>query len=222
MKDTLLVAAKEWAAFVAGDRSALTVHGILVLTWSGILSFNMAQDSPQSGGMWWIFFSVIVTSNFANTTFIAERLNGSLEILLTSGLRRGAILAGKILFVFAMAMGMGTLCLALALFWLFLAPAASGMSAAALGFNVIVYAMACIMNATCSAWLSTRLSNPRLSHFANLLLMALIIGVHSTLQEFFAFAPWSLPATLLILATIFGLLATRAFFSDKVVQPINL
>jgi ABC-type Na+ efflux pump permease subunit len=222
MKEMLLIVRKEWTAFLAGDRSALTVHGILVLSWSAILAVNLAQEAPESGGLWWIFFSVIVTSNFANSTFIAERLTGSLEVLLTCGLGRGTILAGKILFVLMMALGMGLLCLVLALIGLFLAAGVPGYTPALLSFNIIAYAAACLMNATCSAWLSTRLSNPRLSHFANLLLLGLVVGVHAAFRQLFAFAPWTLPAVLLLLAALFGYLATRAFFSDTVVQPVNL
>ena len=114
MKDIWLIVRKEWIGFAKSDRGIFLVYSILVLAWSILLSSNINLLLAGAGYLWLIFFSVIVSGNFSNTTFSAERISGSLEILLTSGIARNAILIGKIAFVIIMSIIMGFLCYVLA------------------------------------------------------------------------------------------------------------
>ena len=92
MKDFLLIIRKEWTGFSKSDCGIFFIYGILVLAWSFLLSTNITMLLTGTEYLWLVFFSVIVSGNFSNTTFVAERMNGSLEILLTSGIARNAIL----------------------------------------------------------------------------------------------------------------------------------
>jgi ABC-type Na+ efflux pump permease subunit len=223
MREMFLVLLKEWQGFAKSDKSAFAVYGILVLLWSGILVANAQNQYADSGLLWWIFFSVIVTSNFSNTVFIAERMSGAMEIVLTSGIPRWAILCGKLLFVIGMASAMGGLCLGFAFLWTKLgaAPMNAGGQSHSLWLRVISYIAAAFLNASCNAWLSLRLPNPRLSHFANLLILALIVGVHATLGSFFYVPPWNLAAALSFAGAFFLFMGVRDFYSERVVAPLS-
>jgi ABC-type transport system involved in multi-copper enzyme maturation permease subunit len=100
---------KEWKCFVGSDRGLFFFYGILMVSWSMFLAFR-EQPDDLSAPWWLIFFSVVVTANFSNTVFISERINGALEILISSGHSRMAILYGKIFFILIMSIVMGLFC----------------------------------------------------------------------------------------------------------------
>jgi ABC-type Na+ efflux pump permease subunit len=224
MKNILLTAQNEFLCFCRSDRGILIVYSVLVLVWSALLASNMHQLSFDAGAIWLIFFSVIVSGNFANTTFVSERLNGSLEIILTCGVSRMAILLGKMLFILAMSAISGFVCylLALAAAWItglnpfivFKASDAAGM--------LMLYISACYMNTTCGAWLSLRLANPRLSQFTNLVVLGVIVGAHTALSAFTKPSPWLLPSVLILLGTLFLIVAVKDFKSERIIQPLSM
>jgi ABC-type Na+ efflux pump permease subunit len=155
--------------------------------------------------------------------FVSERLNGSMEILLTCGLSRVSILAGKILYIVVMSVIFGFLCLGFSLF----GSLGTGLSpivlikAAGGGITVLLYLFACFMNAACGAWLSMRLPNPRLSHFANLFVLGIMVGGHSALAAFVDCPSWLLPALLLFFGVIFMFMAVRDFEGEHAIQPFS-
>ena len=108
---------KEWRCFLGSDRSMFVLYGVTVLMWSVLFVGAGAEGSAHTLAVWLLPFSVIVVSTFAQTVFVAERLTGAVEILLTSGLSRGSILGGKMLFVWLVAMVIGLLCMALGTVW---------------------------------------------------------------------------------------------------------
>lgn len=223
MKNIILVIQKECNNFFCSDKSIFAVYGILVLAWSVVLATNITSAALESNMLWWVFFSVIVSGNFSNTTFVSERLNGSLEILLTCGITRLSILIGKILYIIAMSAILGFVCLAIGLLWL----AITGYDLFILfrAMNIIaltfIYIGACYMNASCGAWLSVRLNNPRLSHFANLLVLGLVVGIYAVFSTFFDISCFVLVAALLGVGTLLLILAILDFRGEKVVQPFS-
>jgi len=221
MKGIGIIIKNEWLNFIRSDRGVFLVYGILIAVWSIVLASNLHRSAFETNTLWWIFFSVIVSGTFSNTTFVSERLSGALEIVLTCGLSRAAILAGKVVFIICMSVLFGLLCYGCAL-----AEAAmtrfvptAGMTAGDAAALVALYLAACYMNAACGAWLSIRLGNPRLSHFANLLVLGLIVGTHALLAAFVLIPAWALPAALVCMGTLFMLFALRDFASERVVQP---
>ena len=99
MRDILLIIKKELTGFIKSDRGIFILYGILVVAWSFLIYSNMNTLTSKTGYLWLVSFSVIVSGNFSTTTFVSERMSGSLEILLTSGVTRRCILLGKILYV---------------------------------------------------------------------------------------------------------------------------
>jgi ABC-type Na+ efflux pump permease subunit len=180
--------------------------------------------AAETGALWLVFLSVIVSGNFAATVFAAERMTGSLEVLLTSGLSRRAILAGKILYIVAMSIALGALCYLLAVVWSVAGGVPLSLFARTIPVanHALLFAGACYMNASCGAWLSMHLANPRLANFANLLVLALVIAVHAAAAEVLPLSTWVLPAAFAALGAVFQLAATRAFRSERVIHPLSL
>jgi ABC-type transport system involved in multi-copper enzyme maturation permease subunit len=189
-----------------------------------LIAVNVREFSTHASALWWVFLSVIVSGNFAATVFSSERMTGSLEVLLTCGISRRAILAGKIAYIVVMSLALGGLCYLLAILW----TVAGGIPLSLIARttpvlnHAVLFATACYMNASCSAWLSLYLPNPRLSNFANLLVLAVVIGVHTALAEVLPLSPWALPLALALVGVLFQLGATRAFRSERVIQPLSL
>ncbi len=224
MKDSFVVVKNAWLGFLQSDRSSFLVYGILIAVWSIVLASNMSQLALEANTLWWVFFSVIVSGTFSTSIFTSERLTGALEIVLTCGLSRMSILAGKIVFVILISAGLGFLCYGLALIWVAIAGEELALVVRATDFFdvAVLYLAACFMNASCGAWLSVRLSNPRLSSFANLLILGVIVGGHAVLSAVLSVSAWLLPAVLCGGGLVFLFLAARDFSGERVIQPFTL
>ncbi len=219
MNGTLTMLRKEWRCFLGSDRGIFILYAVLILSWSVVLAAPN-ENGFQAGPLWLVFFSVVISANFSNTVFIAERVNGILEILLTSGLSRKHILYGKMVFVAVMSIVIGLLCAAVSPFWRLLlykelvwtiAPDA-----------LLLYAAAVFMNTAGSAYLSVKMSNPRLLHLANLLLLALLVTVHTVVSYYFTLPLWVLSLALALTGALATAAARRLYESEKILQPVVL
>jgi hypothetical protein len=222
MRDTVLLIGREFAGFVKSDRWILVTYGILVLAWGFLLAANGGTAASGAGYLWLAFFSVIVSGNFANTTLVAERISGSLEIVLTSGVSRNGFLTGKIAFILIMSVIMGVLCYACAAVVGLVQGEPDGIlfRDAALGEVVLLYTAACFTNAGCSAWLSVRITSPRLLPFVNLFVLALIVVAHTVLSAFYALSVGSLILALFVTGALFTVLAYREYAGERIIQPV--
>ncbi|KMQ53016.1 hypothetical protein CHISP_0237 [Chitinispirillum alkaliphilum] len=209
---------KEFKSFAGSDRGVFAVYAILIVVWSFLLA---SGDSSLSGGPFlFIFFSAIITANFSNTVFISERMNGSLEILITSGLSRNSVLFGKLLFTVVMTTLIGLACAALSLLWSTLL-----IDYHFLSFrfsDLLLYTSATVLNAAGSAYFSVRLSSPRLLHFVNLFILGIIITLYSIISYFYSPGVWLLLLLLLLPALWFVLLAQKQFAGERIIQPVIL
>jgi ABC-type Na+ efflux pump permease subunit len=220
-----LVFTREWRHFVQSDRSLFAIYLLLVLFWSVFLVSNiLTGNDPYAHSIGLIFFAVIIGGNFSNATFTSERLSGSMEVLLTSGLARGEILTGKLFFVMAITLGLGAVCYGLSNLWLmiFATDVAYRLSWPAVLNHLELYASACFMNATCGAWLSLRLANPRMSYFVNFLICGVVAATYFGIAALTNSADWGLSLLLVILGLVMLNAARRGFASEKVIQPVNL
>ncbi|NLG19182.1 MAG: ABC transporter permease subunit [Fibrobacter sp.] len=220
MKSVINVLRKEWLCFKGSDKGVFGLYLILILSWSLLLGTGGQETGIKTGPLWLIFFSVVVAANFSNTVFISERVTGSLEILITSGLSRNSILYGKMLFVSVMSIVIGGICLALGLLWSELIFKTGGGHADSVDF--LIYACSVFVNVSNSAYLSVRIANPRLIHFANMFILAVIIFSYMALSSYFPVPPVYLILVLLFLGTVFTLLARREFNSERILQPVIL
>ena len=217
MSGTLTILRKEWRCFLGSDRGIFILYAVLIVSWSIMLAAP-AGNAIQTGPLWLVFFSVVISANFSNTVFIAERVNGILEILLTSGLSRRDILYGKMVFVAGMSIGIGLLCVAISPLWkLVLYPESDWkLSTDAL----LLYVAAVFMNTASSAYLSVRMGNPRMLHLANLLLLALLLALYTIASYFFTVSPYVLALVLLAVGAVATAAARRLYESENILQPV--
>jgi ABC-type Na+ efflux pump permease subunit len=209
---------KEWKCFVGSDRGLFFFYGILLVSWSMFLALR-EQPVEMSAPWWLIFFSVVVTANFSNTVFISERINGSLEILISSGHSRMAILFGKIVFILIMSIVMGLFCVTAGTF------IRGYLTEKSVSFEVMdiaVYIAAALFNTAGAAFLSVRMGNPRLLHIANMVMLTTIVIIHSVLSAFFNVPIYMLTSLLLLASGIFLVAAMREFNSERILRPVDL
>jgi ABC-type Na+ efflux pump permease subunit len=212
------IIAKEWRCFVGSDRGLFLFYGFLLVSWSLFLAFR--EQSEEMSAPWWlIFFSVVVTANFSNTIFISERINGSLEILISSGYSRMAILFGKIAFILIMSIVMGLICL---LVGTFIRSYFVDQSVSFSVMEIVIYIFSALFNTTSAAFLSVRMGNPRLLHIANMLMLTLLIIIHSVMSTFFNVPAYLLTSLLMLFGIGFLVAAVREFNSERILRPVDL
>lgn len=220
MKKLNAIIFKEWANFTGSERGVFAVYGVLVISWS-FLPLYKGLGGTGIEDIWWLFFSVVISGNFSNTVFVSERLSGSMEILLTSGFSRDAVLFGKSVFIACMSICIGAVCLGLSRLWLNISGDHRGFDDAVISGAVLYCAGTC-MNVAIAAWMSVRLQSPRLIPIVTILMMTVIVAGFSGLLYFVAVPQWSLPVILLSIALAFFLLARKEFNGERIIQPIHL
>jgi len=218
MKAIGLVLRKEWTGFLGSERGVFAIYAILILSWSCL----PLSQGLGAGPVWWLFFSIIISGNFSNTVFVSERLSGSMEILLTSGLSREAVLFGKVAFVAIMSIAVGAACLGLAVLWLSLSGSAHGAPIPGRLQGIALYCAGTIMNVACGAWLSVRMQSPRIIPFISIIIAAVIVSLYFVCAYALSAPQWTLPVLLFAAAFFFFFLARKEFNGEKVVAPITL
>jgi ABC-type transport system involved in multi-copper enzyme maturation permease subunit len=222
MKDMFAILEKEWRTFTGSEKGVFIVYAILILTWSFLPLYNNLGSFALGGTVWWLFFSVIISGNFAQTVFVTERMSGSMEILLTSGFSRDGVLFGKILFVMVMSIAIGGLCIGLSLAWIALKGHAALLPGTSLLYAALLYVAGTFMNAAAGAWMSIRLSSPRLIPFVTILLVGLVCGVYYALFFAVPASEWLLSALLFCAGCVFLALARKDFNGEKIIAPVDV
>jgi ABC-type Na+ efflux pump permease subunit len=221
MKDVALIFRKEWMSFVGSDRSVFFMYVVLVAGW-GMLLGNWLNYQVGYLPLLVACFSVIVAANFSNTAFVNERITGSLEILLTSGVSRNGILYGKLLFVAGITLVIGAGCIGLSVV---LKPFAQETTMTGPGITLslwAIYGAASFLNAAASAYLSIVLPNPRLLYLLNLLLINLVIGIQMVLSAYFPFPVIAGAGVMTAAGIVFCILAQREYNSKRIIKPVIL
>jgi ABC-type Na+ efflux pump permease subunit len=219
---------KEVKNFVNGGWGFFLINALIAVVWSFMLLFQHMLEIGSGGtGLWMVFFAVIVAANFSGTVFISERVNGTLEVLIVSGVTRDAVLFGKVFFVAGATIAMGVVCLAITSAWVFLINVLEGDMAGLRNFAVWacrispMYVGAVVMNVSASAYLSVRMGNPRFLHFANLFMTGAIMAVYGlimvVLNEQYRTA---LVLVFLALGALFLVLARREFAGERITRPV--
>jgi ABC-type transport system involved in multi-copper enzyme maturation permease subunit len=219
MKKLNAIIFKEWANFIGSERGVFAVYGVLVLSWSFLPLYKGIGAGVED--IWWLFFSVVISGVFSNTVFVSERLSGSMEILLTSGFSRDAVLFGKAVYTIFMSILFGAACMGLSRLWLTISGGGGGFDEGAF-YGAGLYCAGTCMNVAIAAWLSVRLQSPRLIPIVTILLMTVIVAGFSGLLYFVSVPQWSLHVLILLIALAFFLLARKEFNGERIIQPIHL
>lgn len=224
MSDLLTVLRKEWRCFLGSDRSVLALYAVIVLLWSMLFAGVGAESSPHAVTIWLLPFSVIVVSNFAQSVFVAERLTGSIEIFLTCGVSRGAILGGKMLFVWLLAVVTGSVCMLLGTVWSSLLVSGGAVEYAwqLRGPHVALFAAGAAFNTAVVALLSMLLPNPRMSHFVNFLAIAAVLAVYYPLVPPDSGGEWILAGVLMAMAVVVAVAVFVVARGERLARGVNL
>lgn len=222
MNAVLSILRKEGRNFAGSEKGVFVVFGILILSWSFLSRNNTLNSSDIFNSIWWLFFSVVVCSNFANTVFVTERINGSMEILLTSGFSRNAVLFGKILFVMVVSIVIGFASIALSLVWLAVFDRMAGAFVHQALRGASLYCCGVFLNATAGAWMSIRFSSFRIIPFVNIFIVALICTIYYALPADVRSSEWRLMPALAASGILFLLFAVKDFNGEKVIAPVDL
>jgi ABC-type Na+ efflux pump permease subunit len=220
VNQTGIILRKEWACFTGSEKGVFIVYAILVFVWSFLPRYNAAGGPGFLAGIWWLSLSVIVSSGFANSVFVAERINGSMEILLSCGFSRNAVVLGKTAFVVLVSAAMGAVCLLLSLAWS-LGNLQFFLVLSALT-NLLLYTGGAFMGAAAGAWMSIRFSSPRIMPFANLFLVIVICAAYYIAAQFVPVSEWVLFLMTAVAGSAFLWRAIKDFHGEKVIAPVDM
>jgi ABC-type Na+ efflux pump permease subunit len=222
MHDTLVVLRNEWRSFLCSDRGLFVVYAVMIVGW-GFLMAAWRSYILFFAPFWLASFSVIIAATFANSVFVADRISGSLEILLTCGISRSGILYGKLAFIFLTTTVVGALCMGLASIIRYIMFAGMPGAQVIVGASgIAVYCAASFMTATSSAYFSVLLPNPRVLHFINLIMVMFLVFVHSAAALLWRVPLYVLAIALLLLGALFLRLAKKEFEGEKITKLIVL
>ena len=222
MRDTLIVLNNEWRSFMNGDRGLFVVYAVMITGW-GFLIATWKSFLLFFAPFWLASFSVIIAATFANSVFVAERISGSLEILLTSGISRSGILCGKLSFIVVTTMVVGALCMAIAAIVRLLLPGALAGPDVFIGVSgILVYLGASFMTAASSAYFSVLLPNPRVLHFINLFIVIFLVCCYSTAALVWHIPLYVLALILFLFGALFLAFAKKEFEGEKITKLIIL
>jgi ABC-type Na+ efflux pump permease subunit len=226
LKGLQIIFKKEFKSFLGSGKGILFIYLFLILLWSLMFITTDLNASVPVLVIWLLTLSVIIGGNFSQNVFVAERITGSIEILLTMGLSRLEILVAKTLFVTVMTTILGFACMGISMLW-----AVFGKTQAIemISFNAIpftysdflLFAVASFFNAASAAWLSIRLSNPRMLYFVNLGIMAALFAAYFLLTTYLQLHIFVFLAVLLLGGVFLFILAKESFEGEKVIQPVS-
>ncbi|MCX7725437.1 MAG: ABC transporter permease subunit [Chitinispirillaceae bacterium] len=217
MSGIVTIIKKEWLNFLGSDKGIFFLYLFMILSWSVMLAFP-SNDLAGGSTLWIVLLSVVVSANFSTTVFISERVNGTLEILITSGLSRKDILYGKLIFVWGMSFFVGAISLLISPLWDILFNENHKFSLTFDSF--LLYGSAVYMNTASSALLSILMSNPRLLTLINLITMGVFATLYSILDIYLEIKTYGLSLVLIIIGIVATILAQKQYEGEKITKPV--
>ena len=227
MNDFKIIFRNELKSFVKSTKSTLFLLFLVSFFWGLFLSVRFF-DSDGITVVWLMFFALVASAGFANASFVRERLGGSWEILLASGISRKTIFAAKLLFVQCASFVSGAITFCIAFLTACLVrdfvpdyPSIATFNLAAFGYNALIFFCAAFTVNVFSAYFTLININQRAVQLINLGSMSLCAFV-------IYFVPPDVKAYELITVTIIIgpslpllLLIPSVLYSDKVIQTVS-
>jgi ABC-type transport system involved in multi-copper enzyme maturation permease subunit len=220
MRQIGTIVGKEWSCFAGSEKGVFVVYAVLLVVWSFLPRQNALNGFGPVAAMWWMSLSVIVCSIFANSVFVSERISGSMEILLTSGISRNAIIFGKIAFVVLMSAGLGVGCTLLSLAWPLGSLPPFFVQSELMG--LMLYFGGAFMGASAGAWMSIRFSSPRTMPFVNWAMVLALCSIYYGAGHFCSLPLWTLFCETVVVGCAFLWRAQREFNGEKVIAPVDV
>jgi len=224
MADFLTIFNYELKSLVKSAKSTILSLVLVSFFWGIFFSLNIftgrfSEQPDEFLLVWFLFFAMVASSGFANTSFTRERLSGAFEILFASGISRKTIFFAKLAFVQCASFCWGLFALAFTL-----------MSLAAAGiyiefqffllFALCVFFSAAFLINSINAYLSIININQRITAMIDLGALAVLAAVIHGITAETALGKIIITATIISPAIFLVFLGKKALFSDKAVQNI--
>ena len=217
--DFLTIFNYELKSLVKSTKSTVLSLAIVSFFWGIFFSLNIfSEDGSGFALVWLLFFALLASAGFAGISFVRERLSGSWEILVASGIERKTIFWAKFIFAQTASFFWGVITLLIAVssavfLWNF------SVEISFFFVLAVFFFAALSVNAT-TAYFTIINVNPRAIQLINFAAMTLLsMAVFAIDSANFAgkatiLAILSLPAVLLLL------LVPKALYDDKIVQRV--
>lgn len=209
---------KELRAFLRSSHVVHSAFFMVIVVYAGVIVSHFFSSQQDMRVVWWLLFAMVMAGHFANRVYVFERITGALEMLFVSGVSRGGVLAGKVLFCSTTSLAAGVVAAAIA--WVILAWIVGlpyhrvGMY---LGSGLLQYITGSLLFTCTNACLAVVLGNPRLMHFVNLALLALLVMANTLLRM----PVWALHVSCIAVAAVFYLIALRVYHGERIVYPAD-
>jgi ABC-type Na+ efflux pump permease subunit len=212
MNDFSIIFNHELKSLIKSTKSTILSLVLVSFFWGIFFSFNVFDYNQEKiSAIWLILFAFVASSGFANASFARERLVGSWEILLASGVSREIIFWAKLIFVQAASFFCGTTTLLIAFLIVYFVwgvipdysffLVVSLFFCAALSINVF------------TAYFTIINVNQRAAQLINM-------GIMSVCSVAIYFVPQAAIAIVLIPAIFILLLCRKILYRDETILPI--
>jgi len=217
--DFLLVFNYELKALVKSTKATTLSLATVSVFWGIFFSLNIFSGAQNAFTLvWLLFFALLASAGFASVSFIRERLSGSWEILMASGIERKTVFWAKLIFAQTASFlwGAATLLIAvlLAVFlWRF------HIETSFLFMLSLFFAASLSINAI-TAYLTIINLNPRAIQLINFAVMtALSMALFPI--DYDAFSGKAIILGIVLSPAVFALsLVPKALYDDKIVQRV--
>jgi len=227
MDDFLIIFNNEAKSLAKGTKSTVFLLFLVSMFWGFFLSYNIFD--AQKSIIWIIAAAFVASCGFSNVSFARERLCGSWEIILASGISRKTIFLAKFLFTQASTLLCGIITLIIshitALFLFGLLPIYDFF------IEISLFFCAALCINSINAYFTIINLNMRAVQLINIFVISLCITVityvsninispNLTLNESENLIAVLSMAIILIPSVIFLILCQKTLYDDKIILPI--
>ncbi|MCL1945580.1 MAG: ABC transporter permease [Chitinivibrionia bacterium] len=187
--------------------------------WGIFFSLNIFTDARKEFLLvWLLFFAFLASAGFAGVSFVRERLSGSWEILIASGISRKTIFVAKFIFVQSASFLWGTLTLLIAYLsafyvWNFYVEIS-------LPFVFAIFFFASFSINAITAYLTIINVNPRAIQLINFAIMSVLSTTIYFIDYEQIFGKLAIIFIILVPSVFVFFLVPKALYDDKIVQKI--
>jgi|GEM_PF-1977401 len=226
MDDFYIIFSHELKSLAKSAKSTILSLVLVSLFWGLFLSYNMLEF--QNSIIWIIVSALVTSSGFANVSFARERLSGSWEILLASGISRKTIFWAKLAFTQTATFFCGIITLTIAyavMCAIFLFAPYYDL----IFIDALLFLCTALSINAMTAYFTIINVNMRAVQLINMLAISVCItvihyicGMDSGVYVFELWTDWAkIIATLLIPAIVFLFLCNKTLYDDKTTLPIT-
>lgn len=210
----------EFRSLVKSGPSAIALLVFTALLWSNYVSNQVVSIADMGSFLWVISFAFVMTAGISYSVFIRERTNGALEILLTSGIEKVAIIRGKILFATIVSSLMGVTSFIFAFLIKYVILREEFYSWFELFDILLMYVGAVVFITSLSAFYSLLLKTPRLIQFLNFITLGILSAIYIVFDVLLQVPLWGFAVTLIAFSAMLNQISSKLFLREQVIEQV--